>query len=33
MQATVDIRTGERTVMHYLMKPVLKLKSEAFRER
>jgi adhesin transport system membrane fusion protein len=33
MQATVDIRTGERTVMHYLLKPVLKLKSEAFRER
>jgi len=33
MQATVDIQTGERTVMHYLMKPVLKLRSEAFRER
>jgi len=33
MQATIDIRTGERTVLHYLMRPVLKLKSEAFRER
>jgi len=33
MQATVDIQTSERTVIHYLMKPVLKLKSEAFRER
>jgi membrane fusion protein, adhesin transport system len=33
MQATVDIKTSERTVMHYLMKPVLKLQSEAFRER
>jgi adhesin transport system membrane fusion protein len=33
MQATVDIKTSDRTVMHYLLKPVLKLKSEAFRER
>jgi len=33
MQATVDIHTGDRTVMHYLLKPILKLKSEAFRER
>jgi len=33
MQATVDIKTGDRTVMHYLLKPLLKLKSEAFRER
>ena len=33
MQATVDIRTGRRTVFDYLLRPVLKLKSEAFRER
>jgi adhesin transport system membrane fusion protein len=33
MQATVDIRTGKRSVAFYLMKPVLKLKNEAFRER
>lgn len=33
MQATVDIHTGEKSVMEYLIKPVLKLKSEAFRER
>ena len=33
MQATVDIRTGRRTVLDYLLRPVLKLKSEAFRER
>lgn len=33
MQATVDIHTGTRTVMDYLVKPVLKLRAEAFRER
>ncbi len=33
MQALVDIRTGSRTVMEYLIRPVLKLKHEAFRER
>jgi adhesin transport system membrane fusion protein len=33
MQATVDIHTGTRTVMDYLIKPVLKLQDEAFRER
>jgi len=33
MEATVDIRTGQKTVMDYLIKPVLKLKDEAFRER
>lgn len=33
MQATVDIRTGSRSVMDYLLKPVLKLRDEAFRER
>ncbi len=33
MQATVDIHTGEKSVMQYLIMPVLKLKDEAFRER
>ena len=33
MQATVDIHTGSRSVMEYLIKPVLKLRDEAFRER
>ncbi|TAN46539.1 MAG: HlyD family type I secretion periplasmic adaptor subunit [Rhodospirillales bacterium] len=33
MQATVEIHTGTRTVMEYLLKPVIKLKHEAFRER
>jgi len=33
MEATVDIQTGQKTVMDYLIKPVLKLKDEAFRER
>jgi len=33
MQATVDIHTGTRSVMFYLLKPVLKMKQEAFRER
>jgi adhesin transport system membrane fusion protein len=33
MGATVDIHTGQKSVMRYLIKPVLKLKDEAFRER
>ena len=33
MEATVDIKTGERSVIDYLITPVLKLKHEAFRER
>lgn len=33
MQATVDIHTGQKSVLEYLVKPVLKLKHEAFRER
>ena len=33
MQATVDIKTGTKTVIDFLIKPVLKMKSEAFRER
>ena len=33
MQTTVDIHTGTNSVMEYMVKPVLKLRSEAFRER
>ena len=33
MQATVDIVTGTKTVLEYLIKPVLKIRYEAFRER
>ena len=33
METTVDIHTGSRTVFEYLVKPVLKLQHEAFRER
>jgi adhesin transport system membrane fusion protein len=33
MQATVDIHTGARSVIDYLVRPVLKLRHEAFRER
>lgn len=33
MQATVDIHTGRRTVLSYLITPVLKLGAEAFHER
>lgn len=33
MQATADIHTGSKSVMLYLIKPVLKLRHEAFRER
>lgn len=33
MQATVDIHTGKKSVIDYLIKPVLKLRHEAFRER
>ncbi len=33
MQATVDIHTGKKSVIDFLIKPVLKMKSEAFRER
>jgi adhesin transport system membrane fusion protein len=32
MTATVEIRTGEKTVLDYLLKPVFKAR-EAFRER
>lgn len=33
MEASVDIHTGTRTVLDYLVRPVLKLQHEAFRER
>lgn len=33
MQAEVDIHTGTKSVLDYVLKPVLKLKHEAFRER
>jgi adhesin transport system membrane fusion protein len=33
MEATADIHTGTKSVMEYLIKPVLKLREEAFRER
>ena len=33
MEAIVDIHTGQRSVLDFLIRPVLKLKHEAFRER
>lgn len=33
MQATVDIHTGRKSVMEYLLKPIIKVKDESFRER
>ena len=33
MEATVDIHTGKKTVLDYLIKPLMKLRYEAFRER
>jgi adhesin transport system membrane fusion protein len=33
MTVTVDILTGEKTVLDYLLKPILKAKNEALRER
>lgn len=33
MIASVDIQTGEKTVLSYLAKPILRAKSEALRER
>ena len=32
MIATVDVETGERTVLEYLLKPVLKIRDRALRE-
>jgi adhesin transport system membrane fusion protein len=33
MQAIVDVHTGTKSVLRYLVTPVLKLRNEAFRER
>ncbi|MFC4312736.1 HlyD family type I secretion periplasmic adaptor subunit [Steroidobacter flavus] len=33
MQATVDIRTGHKTVLQYLLKPILRARQTALRER
>ncbi|WP_415842627.1 HlyD family type I secretion periplasmic adaptor subunit [Pseudomonas reidholzensis] len=33
MVATVDIMTGKKTIMSYLLKPIVKARSEALRER
>ena len=33
MEALVDVKIGSRSVLSYLVKPVLKLRHEAFRER
>ena len=33
MQAQVDVVTGSKTVLSYLMKPVLAVRESAFRER
>jgi adhesin transport system membrane fusion protein len=33
MQATVDIRTGRKTVLQYVLKPILRAKQTALRER
>jgi membrane fusion protein, adhesin transport system len=33
MVATVDIQTGKRTVLHYFLKPIIKTKEMALRER
>ncbi len=33
MTATIDILTGEKSVLSYIAKPLLKVKAEAFRER
>ena len=33
MQAIVDIQTGSKSVLEYLVRPVLKIRYEAFRER
>lgn len=33
MVATVDIQTGEKTVLDYLLNPIVRIRSEALRER
>jgi adhesin transport system membrane fusion protein len=33
MVADVDVRTGEKTVLGYLMKPLTRIRQDAMRER
>jgi adhesin transport system membrane fusion protein len=33
MTATIHIQTGEKTVLQYLLKPIIKTRELAFRER
>jgi adhesin transport system membrane fusion protein len=33
MIATVDIMTGKKSILSYLLKPILRAKAEALRER
>ena len=33
MVASVDIITGKKTILAYLLKPILRARAEAFRER
>jgi adhesin transport system membrane fusion protein len=33
MLATVDIKTGKKTILHYILKPIVKTKDKALRER
>jgi membrane fusion protein, adhesin transport system len=33
MVATVDVQTGKKTVLHYLLKPIIKTREMALRER
>lgn len=33
MQTMVDVKTGHKTVMEYLLKPIIKIQEEAFKER
>ena len=33
MVASVDIQTGAKTILEYLLKPIRRVRSEAFRER
>ena len=33
MMATVDIMTGKKTVLDYLLKPILKARQNALREK
>lgn len=33
MEATVEVKTGFKTVLEYLLKPILRIKYEGFRER